>query len=248
MGRASRRRRVPSLADSDRWLVIIGLAMAAAFALKLQLAMATFGSTDMWYWQTFATTLREYGGLGVYQRIADFNHPPAMLHILAVVNWLSDTTMPPFNFWMRLPAIVADLGTVALLWKLREVKPELGITPGAVVVVAAAPASIMISGFHGNTEFLFLSLTPGFGIQYLAWAIPWIATRGRWGKLFAGTSGLFLFLVYTYWSHGLPWNAARAWSLPGSIVVFEVLCWASVVALLAASVRAIRPEILRSHQ
>ncbi|KAF0247582.1 MAG: hypothetical protein FD167_3022, partial [bacterium] len=42
-----------------------------------------------------------------------------------------------------------------------------------------------------------MSLSPGFGVQYLVWLTPWIVSLGLGATgIFFLTSGLFLFLVY----------------------------------------------------
>ena len=49
--------------------------------------------------------------------------------------------------------------------------------------------------------FVFMSLAPGFGIQYLAWLVPWVVGLGAGVTItYYLASGLFQFLVYTFWS------------------------------------------------
>ncbi|MCU1329692.1 MAG: rane protein [Bryobacterales bacterium] len=63
----------------------------------------------------------------------------------------------------------------------------------------------------GVLLFLFHLLTPGFGIQYLAWLIPW-ATVLPWRLVAAHViaSSAFCAAVYTYWSGGAPWYYANS--------------------------------------
>jgi hypothetical protein len=80
-------------------------------------------------------------------------------------------------------------------------------------------------------------LTPGFGVQYLAWLLPWAFGLNGWlALLYVATSGAFLYLVYDYWSGGLPWRFADAgigfWQ--GHAVAAELLCWAVVGAIVLA--------------
>jgi hypothetical protein len=95
------------------------------------------------------------------------------------------------------------------------------------------------------TAFLFLAFSPGFGIQYLAWLVPWAVAAGTAATaLYYATGGVFAFLVYTYWSGGLPWYFADARPVspewwPPPIVVFELLCWASVLAVLWSLLRGL---------
>jgi Dolichyl-phosphate-mannose-protein mannosyltransferase len=136
--------------------------MGLACALKLLLALRTYGSNDVLYWEWFLDRLRQAGGVGLYHS-ADpandakiFNHPPFMIHLLRLMQALASATGIAFPFWLRLPAIVADLGATVLVWRL--LAPRLGrdVSPGALVLLAAAPPAIMISGFHGNTDPLMI--------------------------------------------------------------------------------------------
>jgi len=96
----------------------------------------------------------------------------------------------------------------------------------------------------GLVAFLFMSLTPGFSVQYLAWLVPWVVALGAGATLvYYLTSGVFLFVVYTFWSHGFPWYFANAWSVdapwPGWMLYLELLCWVSVVWITAVYVNAV---------
>jgi hypothetical protein len=92
----------------------------------------------------------------------------------------------------------------------------------------------------GLIAALFLAVSPGFGVQYLAWLVPWVPAAGALvAAAFYAASGVFLFAVYTYWAGAFPWYTADArpyefewWSRP--IVNLEVLAWASVLAVLGA--------------
>jgi hypothetical protein len=86
-----------------------------------------------------------------------------------------------------------------------------------LVLVLLAMAVVLNRGkrrlslFHqfGILLFAMLTFTPGFGIQYLAWLTPWLATL-PWAIVAAyiAASGLFCAAIYTYWSGGLPWYYA----------------------------------------
>jgi len=402
----------PEPARSIPRLVVV--AALVATAIKLTLAARTYGTNDV---RTFWFFLQEYRGSGarvLYEKDGDFNHPPFILHLLTAIRWLWATTGIDPWFLIRLPSILADLGSVWLVAKLFESRvAEPSIRTG-LVLVAAAPASILISGFHGNNDpvmiffvllsifllersapiwlagvamgmainikvvpfvfwpaiflwlsswrrrteyfgaavavivlassplifqepallahkvlgysssyglwglarilssssafesisaafasqgkwllvatlvalsvwmnrgsrrpalfrqiaalmFAFLVITPGFGVQYLAWLVPWIAgaavsTAAAWCL----ASGAFLVLVYTYWCQGVPtgeanpdWLAPEFWTrgLPwgyadaqtihawwGRIVPVEILCWLTVVAVFVAQLRAVARE------
>jgi hypothetical protein len=74
---------------------------------------------------------------------------------------------------------------------------------------------------------------------------PWAAT------LYYGASGLFLFLVYSLWSQQFPWYVADS-NLVGDYLGyldhFQLLCWLSVVAMLALSIRLGSPKTVSKSQ
>ena len=83
----------------------------------------------------------------------------------------------------------------------------------------------------GLTFFAFLVLSPAFGVQYLAWLVPWVVTLGAWPTLLLyTTTGLFLFQVYTRWAGGFPWHLAwyTGWDRP-ELIAAELICWASIL-------------------
>ncbi len=373
---------------SHSWLAVLTAVATLAGLLKIVLALSTIGTDDVIAWEQFAATIHQFGGLKLYYMIDRFNHPPFMVHVLQSMSLLTDLTGVPFPFWLRLPAILADIGTVILIWHLLGAQLGPRVTPAAVVLLAAAPASIFISGFHGNTDpvmiffvllsvyliarghhpgiaglalgmsmnikvvpvifmptiflylpsmrmrlacftaaavvfvagslpylpqdpqfiiqrvfgygssygqwgisrllvllssssdaltqlnnayahfgkyvaltsvlatsfwmnrflqrvplflqcgfiaLLFLTLSPGFGVQYLAWLVPWVVALDVGAMLiFYTTSGVFLFLVYTFWSHRFPWYFADSppYGWRGYIIAFDLLCWVSVLVLL----------------
>jgi hypothetical protein len=51
---------------------------------------------------------------------------------------------------------------------------------------------------------LFLVLTPGFGIQYLAWLVPFVLVLGLWPTLICYvTCGIFQLVSYSCWAYRL---------------------------------------------
>jgi hypothetical protein len=75
------------------------------------------------------------------------------------INWLTDHGVAGLPFLIRVPATLADVVTVALVFEMvrrnRTVK-EAGF---AALSVALSPALIVISGFHGNTDPVMVMLT-----------------------------------------------------------------------------------------
>src|SRR5205823_8209088 len=57
-----------------------------------------------------------------------------------------------FPFLLRLPGIIADFVVVWLFLRLKNEEPQLRLPLWALLVFALSPVSIMVSGFHGNTD------------------------------------------------------------------------------------------------
>jgi hypothetical protein len=61
----------------------------------------------------------------------------------------------------------------------------------------------------GGAIAVFLVFTPGFGVQYLAWLLPFSFVLGwRFVAGFYVATAALLFAAYTHWSGGLPWYFA----------------------------------------
>jgi hypothetical protein len=85
-----------------------------------------------------------------------------------------------------------------------------------------------------------MAITPGFGIQYLAWLVPWVSISIEMALLYYTISGLFLFFVYNAWSQETPWFFANSFKLTGSLMYIEILCWASVVIVLCMYYKVVK--------
>ena len=102
-------------------------------------------------------------------------------------------------------------------------------------------ALIMRAGF---LMFLLLSLTPGFGVQYLVWLVPWVVARGvRPTLIYYLAGGAFLCVYYTHASGGVPWDLAntlgrRAWT--PTVLGVGLTCWVVVCAITLGYIRALR--------
>ena len=133
------------------WKAAIVSAALFAFALKILLALNTFGTNDVYAWERFAHWTKIFGA-AIYGVDPAFNHPPSMIHALRVLLELANITGVPFAFWLRLPAILADtssLWIVYLLFARRLNEPGVRWT---LLLLALSPVLILVSGFHGNTD------------------------------------------------------------------------------------------------
>ncbi len=149
-----------------------------------------------------------------------------------------------------LSRLVVVLGQLAASFRWLE---QAYYAAGRLVVVGA----ILIASFWMNrgpkkpplffqcglATFLLMTLTPGFAVQYLAWLVPWVVGMGLSATLLLYvTSGVFLFLFYSFWCPGFPWYLAdtyRVEDLTRIRHLFELLCWASVLVVLCRYLRDI---------
>lgn len=138
-------------------------------------------------------------------------------------------------------------------WGLSYLWPEgvsLFRTLLLLTIVAAATfmherlASVFVQ--CAVVTFIFLLLTPGFGPQYLAWALPWTVAAG-WpaAVLFQLPAGLFVFRMYTVWSNGLPWDFANAhvYGLTPGVLRIGVVSWLLLPLLAWQAYRANRRSL-----
>lgn len=139
------------------WRSGLGISILIAFAVKLGISLSTIGTDDSARWYGFLNHISKFGAVNLYHQTDMFNHPPFMAHMLRIMGALSSITGLPFYFWLRLPAILADIASVMLVYQL--LKSQLGprFSTSTLVLMALAPPSVMISGFHGNTDSLMLS-------------------------------------------------------------------------------------------
>jgi 4-amino-4-deoxy-L-arabinose transferase-like glycosyltransferase len=140
-----------------RMRYVLGGIAIVFFTAKAIVAWRTVGTDDALFWQTFARTIRKVGPVEIYEQrlIVRYNHPPPVGWMLMAFNQLSDLGLP-FRFLIRLPACLADIGSAFLVLELLRRRTSLGHAFAAAVLVAANPVLFIISGFHGNTDPVFV--------------------------------------------------------------------------------------------
>jgi hypothetical protein len=137
-----------------RNLWIVGLALIALM-LKLVIAFNTVGTGDVVSFYGFARVLSQHGLEWAYRHSMYLNHPPLIAYYLRGIctlteqRWCQDLGVH-FPFLLRLPGIIADFLVVLVL--LRLTKTDLRIPTWALALFALSPVSLMVSGFHGNTD------------------------------------------------------------------------------------------------
>jgi hypothetical protein len=109
---------------------------------------------------------------------------------------------------------------------------------GLVVYLRVRHASLIY--MIGSSILLFLVLTPGFSVQYLAWILPFCFLFGsQVGGAVYATSSVFLAIVYTYWSGGVPWYFADS-LIPhagsGLVGYSAALCWMTLAISIVSAI------------
>ena len=133
---------------------IVALALVA-LTLKLAIAYNTIGTNDAVFFYGFAKVLSQHGLEFTYQHSRYFNHPPLTAYYLRGIlalneqRWCQSAGIH-FPFLLRLPGIVADFLVVLILLKMA--KTGVSIPIWALALFAISPVSLMVSGFHGNTD------------------------------------------------------------------------------------------------
>jgi len=134
------------------FIVVLAL---IALALKLALAYNTIGTNDAVFFYGFAKVLNEHGLEWTYAHSRYFNHPPLTAYFLRGIfslteqKWCQDLGIH-FPFLLRLPGIIADFLVVLILLQFRKI--NILIPTWALALFALSPVSLMVSGFHGNTD------------------------------------------------------------------------------------------------
>src|SRR5437660_2085333 len=206
-----------------RTTFVVALALVA-MTLKLATAYNTIGTNDAVFFYGFAKVLNEHGLEWTYAHSRYFNHPPLTAYFLRGIflateqKWCQDLGIH-FPFLLRLPGIVADFLVVLVL--LRISKSHFKIPTWAMLIFAISPVSLMVSGFHGNTDPVM--------VLFLVCAV-WMCLRNQ-----SGLAGLFVALscqikivpllllpafFFFWWSQ----NRSRPFLITGAITTLIFWC------------------------
>jgi len=108
----------------------------------------------------------------------------------------------------------------------------------ALVAVAALPVALRVLRVRlrlfsqcGMVVFLFLFLSPGFGVQYLAWTVPWLVVLGI-GPMagYYAVAGVCILSLYAAAAGGIGINAyADSFYVSMGMRVFvRLVCWLTI--------------------
>lgn len=131
------------------WITIASI--IGGTLIRIILAGISDGTNDALIWHYIATLISEKGLIGAYQSFQGLNHPP-LAAIWSVIALHTDTW---FTFVMKIPAIVGDALSVALVAKIWSEQKQFARAEWAAVAMALSPVAIIISGYHCNTDNLY---------------------------------------------------------------------------------------------
>ncbi len=133
------------------------LACIAGISLRLLLSWVSVGSNDARTWLKFASYIKEHGLVPMYFEDPRFNHPPGMGFLSSLLLQLSERLDLSFFFLLRLPGILAECLSLLLIYLILKQHGQARALAGAAIY-ALCPLAIMISGFHGNTDPMYVCL------------------------------------------------------------------------------------------
>lgn len=136
--------------------VAILLCVLVGLSLKLALALTTFGTNDVTYWRQFMDYIAQHDSVSIYRAIPIYNHPPLMSGYLWLIHFIVESFPKSFPFLMRIPAILADTVTPFLVYRLLNEIGRGAVALGSAMLLGLSPILIFVSGFHGNTDPVFV--------------------------------------------------------------------------------------------
>ena len=128
---------------------------------KLVIAARTYGTEDILTWTRFAEGVNVKGPVGVYsidfRPVTDtiYNHPPLMGWYLRIANILSRHGIP-LRFTIRAISSAADVVTALVSFEILRGRASLLRATVSGVLIPGSPVLFLISGYHGNTDPLFI--------------------------------------------------------------------------------------------
>lgn len=142
------------------------LLAAAGLVARVVLAGISEGSNDVEIWRDWATLLGDQTLTQMYSNAEEFNHPPLMAYWALAALRLESAGFLRFSIWLKLPSLIAEGITSYLLWRIWRPAGQL-ISAAAVALFAWNLDSILVSGFHANTDALcaMLCLASALGID-----------------------------------------------------------------------------------
>lgn len=120
------------------------------FIARVALSWFSLGSTDFATWQGFGRLINERGLYSAYAADPLLNHPPLPVLWSAAALQLATKWNVLFSFVFRLPAILADVGSAFVLYRIGQARSGTGLR--AAAWMSWSLPAILIGAFHCNTD------------------------------------------------------------------------------------------------
>ncbi len=155
---------------------VVGGAALTTTVVKLLIAANTQGTNDVFYWRRFAADVHRLGPLGIYttRHALPYNHPPLIGWMLVGINAITSRAQT-FALLIRVPACVGDIVTALLIFEIVRTTGQLRRATTAGLVFAVSPVMMIISGFHGNTDPVFVAFALLAGYLLVVRDLPFVA-------------------------------------------------------------------------
>jgi 4-amino-4-deoxy-L-arabinose transferase-like glycosyltransferase len=139
---------------------VLALALLA-LGLKMIIAARTYGTNDIRHWTDFVNGVADRGPVGIYGITFErsfYNHPPVIGYFLQLVD-IGRHHGIGIGFSIRSVASLADVFSALLIFEILRRRRSLREAGWAAALMAVSPVLFVISGFHGNTDPIFVLFT-----------------------------------------------------------------------------------------
>ena len=167
-----------------------------------------------------------------YRNVFAYNSMPYEWGIPLLIE-STEHTLPRLAFWLRhhyVPnARFVILGMMVLIGILQRWRRQLNAFEAGALALS-----------------VFLVLTPGFGVQYLAWVVPLLfAANLRAAFAFSAYGGVFALLIYyLFWTGTQPWYSDFGDNFLSPSPFVGVLAWVTLLSYCVAGFR----QLLAYHK
>jgi Gpi18-like mannosyltransferase len=147
-----------SAAPSHKFTVTCALLIVIGFVARVALAWYSIGTNDAGAWERFARGVDARGLRDAYARFPSLNHPPLPVLWAGSALGLARGTGAPFAFVFKLPAVLADAASCAILASVVAARRGRRAGWAAAVAMALSPAAILVGAYHCNTDNVYAML------------------------------------------------------------------------------------------
>ncbi len=210
----------PPPSFSPRTVVLFALALASL--VKIAWASWSAGTCDVNFFYSFAERLQTQPIEELYRHEILFNHMPLTGWAMRGLYALAGGDFSRFAMFIRLGCVAADAAVVLALLRWRDRWPALPLW--ALVLFAASPVSLMVSGFHGNVDPIMTALL------FFAAAAVWRDRPALSGMLFALACNVKILPLllgpafFLFWcSRGV--RPAVRFAVAGGLVMIAGVAW-----------------------